>query len=79
MVIGFILALVFLIIYFIKRKTLLCIEYAGGNIAFDVKWIPKHEQEDFIRNVHLAKDKAYSNAAVDQGFVSKEEDPIPDL
>ena len=68
----------FLIAYFVKRMTLLYVEYAGGNIAFNVKWIQKHEQDDFIRNIHLVKDKLYSSAALDQGFVTTP-DEIPDL
>jgi hypothetical protein len=81
LVFGFILFIVFLITYFTKRMTLLCVEYAGGNIAFDVRWIQKHEQDDFIRNIHLAKDNLYSKSAVEQGFVSNvnDADLIPDL
>jgi len=81
MALGFILFIVFLVMYFIKRMTLLCVEYAGGNIAFDVRWIQQHEQDDFIRNIHLAKDNIYRKAAVEQGFVSSsdDEDEIPDL
>jgi len=79
--IGIVLFAVFLVSYFIKRMTLLCVEYAGGNIAFDVRWIQKHEQDDFIRNIHLTKDIVYSKSAVEQGFVSNidDEDQIPDL
>ncbi|MCL2498875.1 MAG: hypothetical protein FWE90_00895 [Defluviitaleaceae bacterium] len=65
---GIIFFTVFIIRYFIKRKTLFSIEYAGGNIAFDVQWIQKHEQDDFVRNIHLAKDKLFSTAAADQGY-----------
>ncbi|MCL2603220.1 MAG: zinc ribbon domain-containing protein [Defluviitaleaceae bacterium] len=54
------LAGVFVALYLFFRKTLLCIEYAGGNIAFDVKWILSHEQDDFIRNIHLIKDKIHN-------------------
>ena len=81
MALGFILFIVFLVMYFIKRMTLLCVEYAGGNIAFDVRWIQQQEQDDFIRNIHLAKDNIYRKAAVEQGFVSSsdDEDEIPDL
>jgi hypothetical protein len=62
--------------------TLLTIEYAGGNIAFDVRWLQKHEQDDFIRNIHLAKDNLYGKAAALQGFVSTDDEAdnsIPDL
>jgi hypothetical protein len=64
----FVAAVICVISYFVKRLTLLAIEYAGGNIAFDVRWIQKHEQDDFIRNIHLVKDKIYSNTAEEQGF-----------
>lgn len=81
LVMGIVLLVGFIIAYFIKRMTLLYIEYAGGNIAFDVRWIQKHEQDDFIRNIHLVKDKLYSTAANAQGFVSDREavDEIPEL
>lgn len=69
---GLVIAIVFIIIYFNKRLTLLSVEYAGGIIAFDVKWIQQHEQDDFIRNIHLVKDKLYSSAAETQGFISPE-------
>jgi len=70
LVVGAVLFIVFLIIYFNKRLTLMFIEYAGGNIAFNVKWIQKHEQDDFMRNIHLAKDNLYSKSAEAQGFIS---------
>ena len=54
--------------YFANRKTLMSIEYAGGNIGFEVRWQQSSEDDDFIRNIHLAKDKLYSTAAVAQGF-----------
>jgi uncharacterized membrane protein YgdD (TMEM256/DUF423 family) len=81
LVVGILLFVGFIIAYFVKRMTLLYVEYAGGNIAFNVKWIQKHEQDDFIRNIHLVKDKLYSTAAVAQGFFSehKETDEIPEL
>lgn len=78
-IVGLVLFIGFLIAYFVKRMTLLYVEYAGGNIAFDVRWIQKHEQDDFIRNIHLVKDKLYSTAAVDQGFVSLPDEEIPEL
>jgi hypothetical protein len=68
--------------YSIYRKTLLTIEYAGGNIAFDARWLQAKEQDTFIRNIHLAKDKLVSMTAVEQGFVSGDNevaDEIPDL
>jgi len=78
---GIILGITFIVSYFIKRMTLLCIEYAGGNIAFDVRWIEKQEQDDFIRNIHLVKDKLFSRSAADQGFAGdvNDSDLIPEL
>ncbi|MCL2217358.1 MAG: hypothetical protein FWB91_10115 [Defluviitaleaceae bacterium] len=70
---GIAFAAVFIVMFYIYRKTLLSIEYAGGNIAFDAKLLQSGEQDTFIRNIHLAKDKLYSMAAVEQGFVSDEE------
>jgi hypothetical protein len=64
------------ILYFVHRKTLMFIEYAGGNIAFDLRWIQSHEQDNFIRNIHLAKDNIYGTAAVDQGFINTPPSPI---
>ena len=79
--IGGITFAVLIVVFFIRRKTLLTIEYAGGNIGFDVRWLQKKEQDVFIRNIHLAKDKLYSMTAVEQGFTvdSRESDEIPDL
>jgi len=54
--------------FYISCKTLLSIKYAGGAIAFDVRWLNQHEQDNFIRDIHLVKDKCYSNAAAEQGF-----------
>ena len=80
--IGILVFIVLIALFFLYRKTLLSIEYAGGNIAFDARWLQSNEQDTFIRNIHLAKDKLYSVAAVEQGFVSGNEidaDDIPEL
>ena len=58
---------------FLYRKILLSIEYAGGNIAFDVRWFQSSEGDNFIRNIHLAKDKLYSTTAIDQGFIDEDD------
>jgi hypothetical protein len=80
---GIVVGVVYVIMFFVKRKTLLSIEYAGGNIAFDVRWFSSEEADIFIRNIHLAKDKIYSVAAIEQGFVTgnnnNDADEIPDL
>jgi hypothetical protein len=49
--------------YYLACLTLISIEYAGGSIAFDVRWIQPHEQDNFIRNVHLAKDALHGITA----------------
>ncbi|MCL1883394.1 MAG: hypothetical protein FWF81_06565 [Defluviitaleaceae bacterium] len=56
-------------VWYMGRMTLFAIEYAGGSIAFDVRWIQSHEQDDFIRNIHLSKDALYGVSAAAQGFV----------
>ena len=75
--IGILASIVFIALYFLQRLTLFSIEYAGGNIAFDARWIQSGEEDTFIRNIHLTKDKLYSTAAVEQGFV--DDDDIPEL
>ena len=71
---GIIGGMGFVIAYYLRIKTLLSIEYAGGNIAFDAKLLAMNEQDDFIRNIHLAKDKLYSKAASEQGFLNNDDD-----
>ena len=74
-ILGIILCISMFISYFMRKMTLLSIEYAGGIIAFNVKWMQQHEQDHFIQNIHLAKDKLFSTAAADQGFVTSDPDP----
>jgi predicted Zn-ribbon and HTH transcriptional regulator len=71
-VIGVAVAVVLVTQYFMKRRLLMNIEYAGGNIAYDVSWFQTGEQDIFIRNIHLAKDKIYSRAAAEQGFATSD-------
>lgn len=83
--IGVLAGIGFGVMFHIYRKTLLSVEYAGGNISFDVRLFQPHEQDTFIRNIHLAKDKLYSRTAVEQGFTdsdsgdSEVDDDIPSL
>ena len=79
--IGIVAFIVLLLTFFASRKTLLSIEYAGGNISFEARWLQSDEQDIFIRNIHLAKDKLYGRAVVEQGFVGDmhDVDEIPDL
>ena len=83
LVTGMQVSICLIVLFFLYRKTLLSIEYAGGNIAFDARWLQSNEEDTFIRNIHLAKDKLYSVAAVEQGFVGGGEeidaDDTPDL
>ena len=74
---GIISAIGFGVAYYLGIKTLLSIEYAGGNIAFDAKLLAMNEQDNFIRNIHLAKDKLYSTMASDQGFLNNDDDSEP--
>lgn len=51
----------FLIIKWIdvlKNKSYVVIQYAGGEIAFDVKWFGKNEIDVFQKELRVAKDKA---------------------
>ncbi|MCL2198071.1 MAG: hypothetical protein FWB80_04030 [Defluviitaleaceae bacterium] len=62
--------------YYLGRLTLISIEYAGGSIAFDVRWIQPHEQDNFIRNVHLAKDAIHGALTVAKP-PSQSTNPVP--
>ena len=53
---GFIYAGISVAAFFINKKKLLMIEYAGGGLAFDIKLIPSESCEAFMRAVHYAKD-----------------------
>lgn len=50
--------------YFRKRKTLFEIQYAGGNIAFDVSFYAKAEIEDFQKQLRRAKDLSEETTTV---------------
>jgi len=56
--------------WYFKRMTLFALEYAGGCIAFNVRWIQSHEPDNFLRNIHLAKDALYGTSAAAQGYVA---------
>lgn len=51
------LSIPFFIIYTIKRKTIFQIEYAGGKIGFDVKWLSANDSVYFQRQIHLVKER----------------------
>lgn len=62
----FIISLISFIImlykYIQSRKNLITIQFAGGQIAFDVKWFGQDEIADFQKKLRLAKDKAIEEA-----------------
>lgn len=55
-------AIFFFVLYRISRTNILQIEFAGGIIAFDVKFYSQSECENFQRKLRQAKDKAVENA-----------------
>ena len=50
--------------YLTSQQTLFRIEYAGGNIAFDVSFYAKAEIDDFQKQLRRAKDMAEENTTV---------------
>lgn len=49
-------ALVFLMMYFIKRSTCFEICFPGGKFQFDISYYPITDMQDFQREIHLVKD-----------------------
>ena len=47
-------------VYFLKKKNIFNIDYAGGNIGFDLRLISKEEAEEFQKTLRKCKDKAES-------------------
>lgn len=58
---GIIAGIVFGLLYFLGRKTIFRIEYAGGQIGFDVKWLRYQDSLNFQRQIHLIKAKKLSD------------------
>ena len=54
---GLITALIFVIIFFITKKSFLKIEYAGGNIHFSVKKYGLQNVRAFQRQIYIIKDE----------------------
>ena len=50
-------ALIDFLIFIFSRKTLFQVEYAGGAIGFNVKWINNQSSINFQRQIHLVKAK----------------------
>ena len=44
--------------YYQSRLSLISIQYAGGEIAFDIKWFSQQEINNFQQQLRLAKDRA---------------------
>lgn len=63
---GFIplaLCIVFYVLYFIKRRNLFKIDYAGGSIAFSLGFISKEEAASFSKALRQTKDASKAKAA----------------
>ena len=58
-IIGVLVAALFGAAFYFKRVTLLKIEYAGGEIGFDIKWFSNAECTDYQKQLFLAKDKIF--------------------
>ncbi|MBQ8612728.1 MAG: zinc ribbon domain-containing protein [Ruminiclostridium sp.] len=57
MLIAIALAVVSFVTYIKSRLTIFFVEYAGGEIGFDVKWLNSANTADFQRQIHLIKGK----------------------
>lgn len=51
-----IVGVVFICLYFIRKRTIFRIDYAGGNIGFDMSWISQEEAVNFQRALRMCKD-----------------------
>ena len=51
-----IVGIVCLCVYFVRKRTVFRIDYAGGNIGFDLRWITMDESENFQRVLRMCKD-----------------------
>ena len=50
-------AIIFFVLYIIGRKTIFCIEYAGGYIKFDASIYSPFEVHEFQKRVRIAQDE----------------------
>ncbi len=51
--------------YYDNKLSLISIQYAGGEIAFDIRWFSGQEINNFHQQLRLAKDKAVENYEYD--------------
>lgn len=59
-------AILFLIYqYYDNKLSLISIQYAGGEIAFDIRWFSGQEINNFHQQLRLAKDKVVENYEYD--------------
>lgn len=49
-------AVPFYILYFVKRESMFLVAFPGGGFAFDIRWYPISDIQDFQRQLHLLKD-----------------------
>lgn len=47
-----------LVRYYLSRDTLFVVEFPGGSFAFNTKWYPVSDIQDFQRQLHLIKEQA---------------------
>lgn len=50
-------AIIFFVLYMLGRKTIFCIEYAGGYIKFDASVYSLSEVHDFQKRIRIAQDE----------------------
>ncbi len=61
--IGLLLQGLLALAYYVhSKKTLLAIQFAGGEIGFDIRWFSEKEIADFQKQLRLAKDRAIEEA-----------------
>lgn len=54
-IILFIIAAILITAFFVTKKNVFQIEYAGGRIGFDVKWIKADVAANFQKKIHIVK------------------------
>lgn len=54
-IILFVIAAILITAFFVTKKNVFQIEYAGGRIGFDVKWIKADVAANFQKKIHIVK------------------------
>lgn len=57
-------AIVFYVLFFVKRTSVFQVCFPGGSFGFDIKYYPIADIRDFQRQLHLLKDHIKESAAV---------------